>query len=205
MATNNRIFFATQEVDVASVSNVDSSITSYGVVHGLQTFGATTNFNLRQAFELGQLAIYENIEGTPDVELTMQKVLDGYPLIGHLATAKAVAPDLVSRINGTKAVVQLGIYPDTNVCTTGTINSGNGGTNTQQTIMQCSGMYLSSWGFNFPLEEEANEECTFVGNDKVWLADSRIVNTTSLARSNDLTFTGKMNNADAPTGTLGLS
>ena len=56
------------------------------MVHGLQSVGITTNFNLEQAFELGQIEIYENIEGTPDVEVTLEKVLDGDPLIYHLAT-----------------------------------------------------------------------------------------------------------------------
>ena len=55
--------------------------------HGVQSVGITTTFNLEQVFELGQLAIYENVEGTPDVEVTMSKVLDGYIPLFCLATA----------------------------------------------------------------------------------------------------------------------
>ena len=45
------------------------------------------HFNLEQAFELGQIQIYENIEGLHEVEVTMEKVLDGYPLLYTSVTA----------------------------------------------------------------------------------------------------------------------
>ena len=77
----NRIYFANQQV----AFKPDGS-TSWNVAHGVQSVAVTTTFNLEQAFEIGQLSIYENIEGTPDVEVTLEKVLDGYPLIYHMAT-----------------------------------------------------------------------------------------------------------------------
>ena len=40
----------------------DDTIDAAAMVHGLQSVGMTTNFNLEQAFQLGQLEIYENIE-----------------------------------------------------------------------------------------------------------------------------------------------
>ena len=85
MATaNDRIFYACQAVSIQPLTSPNASV-GY-MVHGLQSVGVTTNFNLEQAFELGQIEIYENIEGTPDVEITLEKVLDGYPLVYHLAT-----------------------------------------------------------------------------------------------------------------------
>ena len=80
----NRIYFANQQVAFRR----DASTTWIGA-HGVQAVAVTTTFNLEQAFELGQLAIYENIEGVPDIEMTMSKVLDGYPLLYHLATNEA--------------------------------------------------------------------------------------------------------------------
>ena len=77
----NRIYFANQQVAFRK----DGDIT-WIAAHGVQSVAVTTTFNLEQAFELGQLAIYENIEGVPDIEITMSKVLDGYPLLYHLAT-----------------------------------------------------------------------------------------------------------------------
>lgn len=195
--SNNRIFFATQRVDIAGSGN------SYTPIHGLQSVGMTTNFNLRQAFELGQLAIYENIEGTPAVEMTLSKVLDGYPLIGHLATIDATAPDLAARINNTKANIQLGIWADTNQSTSVLLNSGNAGGNASNAIMRATNTYLSAWDFNFPLEDDAMENCTFVGNNKLWIGDTRLKNATDIATSNTFTMAGSFNNSDSPTGTLG--
>ena len=65
---NNRIFYACQLVGISKMGDVDN-ITE---AHGVQSIGITTNFNLEQAFELGQIQIYENIEGLPDVEVTME-------------------------------------------------------------------------------------------------------------------------------------
>ena len=92
---NNRIFYAIQALGFAA-HNVTGSGTSgpfepsgFLTAHGVQSVGLNTTFNLEQVFELGQLELYENIEGIPDIELTAQKVLDGYPLLYHLSTPAA--------------------------------------------------------------------------------------------------------------------
>lgn len=54
---NNRIFYAVKAVAFAK----DGS-GSYVSAKGVQSVGITTTFNLEQFFELGQLAIYENVE-----------------------------------------------------------------------------------------------------------------------------------------------
>ena len=88
--TNKRVFYATQAVavgDIGATSIVDSwqagnaALDGNGkimIAHGLQSIGITTNFNLEQIFELGQLSLYENYEEVPDIEVTFEKVLDGY-------------------------------------------------------------------------------------------------------------------------------
>ena len=81
---NNRFFYACQAVGIADMGHAPaagSTIASSGwdtdkMVHGVQAVGTTTTFNPEQAFELGQVEIYENVEGTPDVELTLSKVID---------------------------------------------------------------------------------------------------------------------------------
>ena len=77
---NNRIYYAIQQVVMGKPTADDVT------VHGLQSVGITTNFNLEQVFEMGQLNIYQNVEGVPDIEVTLNKVLDGYPLLYTLAT-----------------------------------------------------------------------------------------------------------------------
>ena len=153
----NRIYFANQQVAFKPVAS-----TSWNVAHGVQSVAVTTTFNLEQAFELGQLAIYENIEGVPDIEVSCSKVLDGWPLLYHLATNRLgghnSGPTLAGRSNAA-TVVALGIWPDT-------VDSARGKPNQQ---MEASGMFASSVSYNFPLEDNFSEDITLVGNNKGWL------------------------------------
>jgi len=155
----NRIYFANQQV--AFKRDAVAGAGTYVAAHGVQSAAVTTTFNLEQAFELGQLSIYENIEGVPDVEITLTKVLDGYPLLYHLATqtdqSPAHAPTLAGRSNA-KCIVALGIWPDTDDFADGTPTSQ----------MEASGMFASSVSYNFPLEDNFTEDITLVGNDKGW-------------------------------------
>ncbi|GAH00289.1 unnamed protein product, partial [marine sediment metagenome] len=60
---NKRIYYAVHQVGLKE----DADAGAFTEIHGVQSVGMTTNFNLDQVFELGQLAIYENIEEIPDV------------------------------------------------------------------------------------------------------------------------------------------
>ena len=110
---NKRIFYACQAVGFEAPH--DTGASASGLFHGVQSVGVTTNFNLEQAFELGQIQIYENNEGLPEVEVTMEKVLDGYPLLYTSVTAGAGNAqvsgnnNLVNR-SAERANIFLGIY-----------------------------------------------------------------------------------------------
>ena len=155
----NRIYFANQQV--AFRRDASLGVASWTAAHGVQSVAVTTTFNLEQAFELGQLAIYENIEGVPDIEMTMSKVLDGYPLLYHLATDEVAGhghgPTLAGRSNA-KCVAALGVWPDTQ-------DSASGDPSQQ---MEASGMFCSAVSYNFPLEDNFSEDVTIVGNNKGW-------------------------------------
>jgi hypothetical protein len=156
---NNRIYYAIQQVSMGPDENQTA-------VHGLQSVGITTNFNLEQIFELGQLALYQNVENIPEIEVTLNKVLDGYPLLYCLATELGTGinsslvsegPDLAGRQNA-RVDVKLGIFADTKTSATGTSISS----------VVCSGMYVSSVSYTFPVEGNFTEDLTLVGNDKIW-------------------------------------
>tara|TARA_Y100001972_G_C7647205_1_gene325321 strand:- start:375 stop:1034 length:660 start_codon:yes stop_codon:yes gene_type:complete len=138
-----------------------------GMVHGVQSIGITTNFNLEQAFELGQLEIYENIEGTPDVEVTMEKFIDGYPLMYLLASTGVTGSNASGLIARSKQQcdVNLGIFGEefNNVAAA----TPNGGDAEAQVYM--SGMYISSISYNIPVDGTCTESITLVGNSKEWL------------------------------------
>lgn len=154
---NRRIYYAIQQVQIAPLGTAPGSYTASHVIHGLQTAGINTTFNLEQIFEIGQLAIYENIEEVPDIEVTLEKVLDGYPIIYHLATNGAPLNTLAGRSNQ-RSQVLLTIYDDTKSSATGV----------PITEVECSGMYVSQVTFNFPVDGNCSESVTLVGNNKVW-------------------------------------
>jgi hypothetical protein len=175
---NNRIYYAIQQVTLGSGNTP---------VHGLQSVGLTTNFNLEQVFELGQLSIYQNVENIPDIEVTLNKVLDGYPLIYVLATEGgtginsslvASSPDLAGRQNA-RADMVLSIYNDT-------LTSASGSSFAK---VVCSGMYVSSVSYTFPVDGNFTEDVTLVGNDKIWGGSA----------------TGAFNNSDEPEAVEGVN
>ena len=65
---NKRIFYAVQQAGFSKLG-----LNTFTSVHGLQTLGITTKFQLEQAFEIGQNEIYQNIENIPDVEVNTNR------------------------------------------------------------------------------------------------------------------------------------
>jgi hypothetical protein len=177
---NNRIYYAIQQVQLGPAAG------SMTAVHGLQSVGITTNFNLEQVFELGQLAIYQNVEAVPDIEVTLNKVLDGYPLVYTIATEEGssvgtglVATDasIAGRQNA-RCDMKLAIFSDNKIASSG--NSIH--------AVTCSGMYVSSVSYTFPVDGNFTEDVTLVGNNKVWGG----------------TVTGAFDNTDEPESTSGV-
>ncbi|TXT66131.1 MAG: hypothetical protein BAJALOKI3v1_50131 [Promethearchaeota archaeon] len=152
----NRVHYATQLVALGEYSTGSGT-----EVHGVQSVSTNTSFNLEQVTELGQLEIYENIENLPDVEVTIEKVLDGYPLIWHLATPTASSNKLVNRSN-LRTDMLLNIYDDDQSNASGT----------PLTQVYCSGLYTNSLNYTLPVDGNSTESVTFVGNDKVWRSSS---------------------------------
>lgn len=143
-------------------------------VHGVQNVNLATSFSLEQVFELGQLEIYENIENLPNIEITVNKVLDGYPIVYHLATRGATTSSLLNRTNQRSDVV-FSIFSDAQESSSGVPVSQ----------AYCSGMYINSLQYNLPVQGNCNESITLVGNDKVWFNSS-------------FKFNGHFDNTDSP-------
>tara|TARA_R110000751_G_scaffold11097_1_gene39742 strand:+ start:153 stop:1355 length:1203 start_codon:yes stop_codon:yes gene_type:complete len=158
---NNRVYYAIQQVSFGKNSSGSTGVKT--AAHGVQSCGITTTFNLEQVFELGQLAIYENVEGTPDIEVTMSKVADGYIPLYCLATSDQTnGPQLAKRCDSnTKTTVQLGIWDEA-------VESAGQSSANAQTWVEMSGLYLSSVSYNFPVDDNFSEDLTLVGNTKIW-------------------------------------
>jgi hypothetical protein len=175
-SSNKRVFYATQGVaigDMGATGVKDAWGASDGgtfvgsgnmiIMHGLQSLGVNTNFNLEAVQELGQLSIYENVEDVPDIEATMERVLDGYTMAYHAATITAADPTLSGRANA-RADLRMIIGLDTDSA----VSSGD----SLAAELYCSGMYWSSCGINLPTDGNFTESLTLVGNNKKWISST---------------------------------
>ena len=174
--SNNRVFYATQGVAVGDI-NATGVIDSFDgttaiegggklmIAHGLQSIGVTTNFNLEQIFELGQLSLYENLEEIPEIEVSFEKLLDGYSLMYHCGTVQANTPTLTGRANARADVRMVVGYDTQDNIVAGDANSG-------VAELYCSGMYMSSVSYSLSTDGTFTESTTLVGNDKQWFTGS---------------------------------
>lgn len=161
---NKRVFYAVQLAGIAPLGSA-----THTSIKGLQSIGLNTTFNLQQIFEIGQVSIYENVEGIPNVEATLSKVLDGWCPAYLLATQDAGAPTLIARGNANPCQFAINIYSDQQSCASGTaINT---------VIM--SGMYVSQSSFRVQVEGPATEELQLQGNNKLWTASAATINSTA--------------------------
>lgn len=205
MAANNRIYYASQAVALKPQNNEGTSVFSgWYLPRGLQSVGITTNFNLEQVFQLGQLAIYDQIEDVPEIEVTMNKIIDGTaPLYlmcmgGSSGLSGANGAGLAAVANN-RVNFQLGVYADTVSAATGTPTH----------YVNCSGMYLSSVSYTVPVDGSATEDVTLVGNNKIWTSGlsspsnfrlSATESSPSTARRYSLSYTDSL----IPTGAGGI-
>lgn len=189
--TNDRVFYATQAVAIAPRGTAPADYTAVHAAHGVQSIGITTNFNLEQVFELGQLEIYENVEGIPDVEVTMEKVIDGYPLLYHMATTGVGGETIAATDTGKflprskkRCDVRLGIYEEEKGNNAGGAAPSGQFTSSaekQSTEVYLSGMFLNSVSYSVPVDGPATESVTLVGNNKQWLHSSLATATDGIA------------------------
>ena len=152
---NQRIFYAVQAVAIAP-RGAGYLHPDY-VVHGLQSVGMSSTFTLDQVFEMGQIEIYENIEDVADIEVTLEKVIDGYRLVYNLATDGACKTSIVAA-SKTRSDVYLAVFDDGQDHATGV----------PQTVCMNSGMYVSSVAYSYSVDGSATESVTMVGNDRFW-------------------------------------
>ena len=167
MVANNRTFYASQGLLLKTQKTANDGTTTIGTnwksPKGIQSVGITTNFALSQVFQMGQIELYDRVEEVPEIQVTINKVIDGTcPLYllcmgGEDTVGTNSGKPLVSIANN-RVNVRLGIFSDTNSAATGAV----------RTYVDMSGMYLSAFTYTFPIDGNATEEVTLVGNNKVW-------------------------------------
>lgn len=179
---SKRIFYASQSINLQPVSTGtadpinyrdESHYVKYGggnswiVPLGLQSAGVSTTFNSEPVSQLGTLQIYAQTETSPEVEVTLAKVIDGTAPLYSICTAK-VNPDNdsdlqtinknITEVSTNMVNVRIAVVSDTSAAATGLAN--------HHTL--CERMYLSSISYTLPVEGNATEEVTLVGSNKSW-------------------------------------
>jgi hypothetical protein len=163
MAANNRIFYATQALNLRGQNTDGTALGIWYSPKGVQSVGMTTNFNIDQVFQLGQIELYDQVEAVPEIEVTLNKVIDGtIPLYllcmcGNTAPSTASGKEMVNLANN-RVNVRLGIFNDTLT----------GATGVPTFYVDASGMYLSRFTYTIPVDGNATEDITLVGNNKYW-------------------------------------
>lgn len=154
---NSRIYYAVQGVRLRGPSgtNVPPTNTDWDRIHGLQTVGINTNFNLEPVYQMGQLELYDNYEEIPEVEVSLNKVLDGHTLIYTMAQGTGSLNDLANNRCG----VQLGIFQDSALASTGT----------PQRLLEIEPAYVQTATYTFGTDGNFTEDVTLVANDKSWV------------------------------------
>ena len=158
MAT--RVYWAIQALGVNSDGGADS-VGAADFVSGVQSVGITTTFNLEQVFQLGQLSLYQDVEEVPDVEVTVERVMDGQDLL----YTSSFGEGTISANQNNRCGVYFNVYADTN----DEVGDGN-----PDAGVYCSGMYVSSASFSFPTDGNLTESITFVGNHAAWSSSGQL-------------------------------
>ena len=156
----NRIFYAVQQVAIGQAPEG-----TYQVLKCVQSVSMTTTFNLEQAFQLGQLEIYENIEGVPSVEMTINRLLDGTALAYVLAAGSYANADDINLASTNEFTARLGIWDEANDSFAGATNSN------PVNQVSISGAFISNVSYTLGVDGNFTEELGITATDKAWYAD----------------------------------
>jgi len=155
MTTGNRIFYACQNAQLGVVSGDTGTTQSWTPINGVQSVGINTNFNLEPIYQLGRLDVYENLEEIPEVEITLNRVLDGTRTI-YEGTMGTGALNVVA---DKRSAFRLSLFKDNTLVASGTAAA----------VVRCEPAYLQQITYTFPTEGNFTEEATIVSNHKEWV------------------------------------
>jgi hypothetical protein len=146
-----------------SASGVNAS-NLWEVPRGIQSVSVSTNFGLEQVFQQGQQAIYENSETVPEIEVTVNRILDATMPLYLIASASTGASlsspglGLSARVSEYQCNIALHIYPEAVLRASGVADAR----------MMASGAFMTSINYTFPVDAPATEEASFACNNKFW-------------------------------------
>jgi hypothetical protein len=171
--SSKRLYYAVQRATLNpcnSATGADASVTTAGFVSNLiQSVGVSSSLEYEQVFELGRLQIFENVEGIPSVEITLERnigvysgvdstKLDAFTYDGTLwhlcgAPSQGASPKVSTAANR-RFNLNMTTYDDVDL--------------SSNSDVRATGLYLSNYSLNFAIEGPATESVTLVGNTLIW-------------------------------------
>lgn len=175
--TMGRIFYACQKVLIrgpngtaGTAGTAGAQDTDWDKIQGLQNISISTNFNLQPIFQFGQFELYENYETLPEIEISLTKVFDGYPLIYHMAVGEGSLVEVANHRCG----IRLGIQTDPGSLTRPGVM--------EKSTLEIEPAYLSQVTYNMSTDDKFTEAVTLVSNSRKWVTPSK----PSIALDNDM-------------------
>ena len=172
---SNRVYYAVQRATltrcnaagVTAITGSDAETTAYPAMASsmIQSVGISSSLDYEQIFELGRLQIFQNVEGIPSVEITVERAL----AVNHRqASIDATYPEgTMWHLAGNSTTAAAAQRFNLNMQT-----AADEGTLTPEGFVKCTGLYMSNYTLNFNLEGASTESATFVGNDIKWSTGS---------------------------------
>lgn len=157
---SKRIIFNAEQILIAPGDNF-TAFSSGQVVHGAQSVGMNGTVPITTLYELGQAAPYEQTEEVSEFTASIDKFLDGYPMVWHLATRDATYPTLIGR-SAARCHLGMSIYPETQQYASGVADFG----------CWMSGFYPTNLNISIPVQGAATESLSFVGNQRKWYSSA---------------------------------
>tara|TARA_B100000519_G_scaffold128617_1_gene110980 strand:- start:804 stop:1868 length:1065 start_codon:yes stop_codon:yes gene_type:complete len=172
---NKRTYWAVEGLGTASEGS-GADATKYTHMPGVQSVGLSVNYNLEQIFQLGQLEIYQDLEDIPDVEVTIEKVIDdtilAYTRCIDPSTADNQGAKELTAFQDNAVDVCLSIHRSATVGANPAVNNVGDGNGLNAAYM--SGMFVSSVNFNFPTDGYFSESITLVGDHQKWFVPAGV-------------------------------
>jgi hypothetical protein len=165
--SNKRIFYASHAVAFAANDPNGSQSSYLTTLQGGQSISINTNWGTEQLFQLGRLAVYDQVYTVPEVEVTINKALDGFPTLFRLATGvnTGAGPGGAGQTNHS-------LIGDANKRTTIVVGVGDETAQVvddqfaEYTSINMTGMYFENITYTFPVQGIFTEEITFRGYHK---------------------------------------
>lgn len=136
-----RIYYANHSVAIGG-----------SVLDGVQSVGVSTTYNREPLFQLGQDTVYLDQEDLADVEVTISRLMVGVPMYLTAMGGTSASGKTLANLQNTKTSVTLNTFDDTS------------GAYVDSAIM--SQMYVSNISYTIPIDGNATEDITLIGNRK---------------------------------------